>query len=78
MIGATINKTGSFEFVATRVGSETTLAIIIRLIEEAQGSKAPIQAFADKISVVFVPIVIGSPYLHLLFGTFRRASAFAL
>src|SRR3989344_4886997 len=49
VIGATINKTGSFEFMATRVGSETALAQIIRLIEEAQGSKAPIQAFADKI-----------------------------
>lgn len=59
VVGATINKTGSFEFEATRVGSETTLAQIIRLIEEAQGSKAPIQAFADRISAYFVPIVIG-------------------
>lgn len=58
VIGATINKTGSFEFKATRVGSETTLARIIKLIEEAQGSKAPIQAFADKISAWFVPVVI--------------------
>ncbi len=58
VIGATINKTGSFEFEATRVGSETTLARIIRLIEEAQGSKAPIQAFADQISSWFVPAVI--------------------
>src|SRR3989338_4572131 len=57
--GATMNKMGSFEFVTTRVGSETTLAQIIRLIEEAQGSKAPIQAFADKISAWFVPTVIG-------------------
>ncbi len=59
VVGATINKTGSFEFMATRVGSETTLSQIIRLIEEAQGSKAPIQAFADKISAYFVPVVIG-------------------
>lgn len=59
VVGATINKTGSFEFEATRVGSETTLAQIIRLIEEAQGSKAPIQAFADRISMWFVPAVIG-------------------
>jgi len=59
VIGATINKTGSFEFRATRVGSETALSQIIRLIEEAQGSKAPIQAFADKISAWFVPAVIG-------------------
>lgn len=58
VIGATINKAGSFEFEATRVGSETALAQIIRLIEEAQGSKAPIQDFADKISAWFVPAVL--------------------
>lgn len=58
VVGATINKTGSFEFEALRVGSETVLARIINLIEEAQGSKAPIQVFADRISAVFVPIVI--------------------
>ena len=58
VIGATINKTGSFEFTATKVGSETMLSQIIRLIEEAQGSKAPIQAFADRISAWFVPAVI--------------------
>src|SRR3989339_621523 len=59
VVGGTINKTGSFEFKATRVGSETTLSQIIRLVEEAQGSKAPIQDFADKISAYFVPAVIG-------------------
>lgn len=58
VIGATINKHGSFEFEATKVGNETALAQIIRLIEEAQGSKAPIQAMADKISAWFVPIVL--------------------
>lgn len=58
VIGATINKTGSFEFRAEKVGSETTLARIIRLIEDAQGSKAPIQDFADRISAWFVPAVI--------------------
>jgi len=58
VIGATINKHGSFEFEATNVGNETALAQIIRLIEEAQGSKAPIQAMADKISARFVPAVL--------------------
>lgn len=59
VIGATINKNGSFEFVAKKVGSETALAQIIKLIEDAQGSKAPIQAFADRVSAWFVPAVIG-------------------
>lgn len=58
VIGATINKTGSFTFVAERVGSETMLAQIIKLVEEAQGSKAPIQRLVDLISSYFVPIVI--------------------
>lgn len=66
VIGATINKTGTFEFEATRVGAETTLAQIIRLIEEAQGSKAPIQAFADRISSWFVPSVIGAALLTFI------------
>lgn len=58
VIGATINKTGSFQFKATKVGANTTLAQIIQLIEEAQGKKAPIQRFADIVSAYFVPIVI--------------------
>ena len=75
--GATINKTGSFEFRVTRVGSETALAQIIRLIEEAQGSKAPIQAFADKISAWFVPAVIGLAILTFLVWYFALGASFA-
>ncbi len=58
VIGATLNKLGSLRFEATRVGRETALAQIIRLVEEAQGSKAPIQKLADQVSAYFVPVVI--------------------
>jgi P-type Cu+ transporter len=58
VIGATINKLGSFRFRATKVGKDTALAQIIRLVEDAQGSKAPIQRFADYISSYFVPAVV--------------------
>lgn len=80
VIGGTINKTGSFEFEATRVGSETTLAQIIRLIEEAQGSKAPIQSFADAVSAWFVPGVIGIACLtfFLWYFVFGSTLSFAL
>lgn len=80
VVGGTINKTGSFEFEATRVGAETTLAQIIRLVEDAQGSKAPIQAFADRISAIFVPVVIGLAILTFIVWYFFLGStlAFAL
>jgi Cu+-exporting ATPase len=57
VFAATLNKSGSFTFRATKVGAETTLAQIIRLVEEAQGSKAPIQRVADRVASIFVPVV---------------------
>lgn len=59
VFGGTVNKAGSFKLRALRIGKETTLIQIIRLVEEAQGSKAPIQRLADKVASIFVPIVIG-------------------
>lgn len=80
VIGATLNKNGSFEYTATKVGTESTLAQIIRVVEEAQGSKAPIQAVADRISAYFVPIVIGLALLTFLVWYFVLGAtvAFAL
>jgi len=65
--GATLNKTGSFKFRATRVGQDTALAQIIRLVEEAQGSKAPIQQLADKVAAYFVPAIIGVALAAFIF-----------
>lgn len=65
IVSGTINTSGSFTFKATKVGSETLLAHIIKMVEEAQGSRAPIQALADKISSVFVPIVIVLAFITL-------------
>lgn len=58
VIGATLNKQGSFRFTATKIGSDTVLSQIIKMVERAQGSKAPIQALADRISSIFVPTVL--------------------
>ncbi|RJX22558.1 MAG: copper-translocating P-type ATPase [Desulforudis sp.] len=63
VVGATINKTGSFTFEATKVGRDTVLAQIIQLVEEAQGSKAPIQRLVDVVAAYFVPAVVGTAAL---------------
>jgi len=65
VVSGTINTTSSFTFKATKVGSETLLAHIVTMVQEAQGSKAPIQALADKISAVFVPIVLVISFVAL-------------
>jgi Cu2+-exporting ATPase/Cu+-exporting ATPase len=65
VVGGTINKQGSFVFRAEKVGSETLLSHIIKMVESAQGSKAPIEQLADKISAVFVPVVLGIAFLSL-------------
>jgi Cu+-exporting ATPase len=70
VIGATLNKLGLIKFEATKIGKETALAQIIRLVEEAQGSKAPIQKLADQVSAVFVPIVIAIAAITFLIWYF--------
>jgi Cu+-exporting ATPase len=70
VIGATLNKLGMLKFEATKVGRETALAQIIRLVEEAQGSKAPIQKLADQVSAVFVPAVIAIALLTFVIWYF--------
>jgi Cu+-exporting ATPase len=66
VVGGTINKTGSFSFRATRIGSETVLAQIIRMVEQAQGSKLPIQALVDRVTAWFVPAVMAAAALTFL------------
>ncbi len=70
VIGATMNKLGSLRFRATKVGADTALAQIVRLVEEAQGSKAPVQRFADRISAVFVPAVLAAAFVTFLVWLF--------
>jgi Cu+-exporting ATPase len=82
VIGATINKTGSFTFEATKVGKDTMLSQIIRMVQEAQGSKAPIQRLADYISSIFVPTVIAIGIITFIiwyiFGPSETRFTFAL
>ena len=86
VVAGTINTNGSFTFKAMKVGSETLLAHIIKMVEEAQGSKAPIQALADKISSIFVPVVLVIAFvtfaLWFLIGTqylgFSQAFSYGL
>ena len=80
VVGATINKFGAFKFKATKVGKDTALAQIVKIVEEAQGSKAPIQRFADVVSGYFVPAVVSLAvltfavwYFILDPGNFSRA-----
>jgi Cu+-exporting ATPase len=79
VIGGTINKTGVLKFKATRVGKNTMLAQIIKIVEEAIGSKAPIQLLADKVSFYFVPIVIGiAIFAFVIWLLLGQSFAFAL
>jgi len=82
VIAGTINTSGSFILKATKIGSETLLAQIIKMVEEAQGSKAPIQALADKISSIFVPIVLIIAFITigawLIFGTGSQKLSYGL
>ena len=83
VIGATLNRTGSFQFRATRIGKDTALAQIVKLVQEAQGSKAPVQRLVDQVSAVFVPVVIGIALVtfltwYLISGDFTQAMMFAV
>ncbi|MDD2511298.1 MAG: heavy metal translocating P-type ATPase [Syntrophomonas sp.] len=74
VVGASINKNGSLKFVVTRTGQDTTLAQIIRIVEEAQGSKAPVQKIADQVSGIFVPAVIGIALLTFILQYWSNAN----
>ena len=76
VIGASINTSGRIEYQATKVGKDTVLAQIIRLVEEAQGSKAPIAKLADKISGIFVPVVMALAIISGLLGEFMKKILF--
>lgn len=76
VVGGTVNKNGAFRFRATKVGADTLLSQIVRMVEQAQGAKLPIQALVDKVTAWFVPVVIGLAALTfgvwLAFGPARR------
>jgi len=74
VFGASINGLGTFKFVATKIGKDTVLSQIIMLVEDAQGSKAPIQKIADKVSGIFVPTVIGIAFLTFVVWLFALGS----
>lgn len=76
VIGATLNINGFFKFRATKVGQDTALAQIVKLVETAQGSKAPIQRLADKVAGVFVPVVLGIALLTFIGWYFLSSEAF--
>ena len=76
VIGGTINKSGSFRFKATKVGKDTTLFQIIKLVEEAQGSKAPVQEFADKVAAIFVPVVLLIAFAAFFFWLLLAGKSF--
>ncbi|MBL7051926.1 MAG: copper-translocating P-type ATPase [Nanoarchaeota archaeon] len=79
VIGGTINKLGAFQFKAKKIGADTTLSQIIKLVEEAQETKAPIQRFADIVSAYFVPIVIAIALITFItWVTFNASISFAL
>jgi len=75
VIGGTLNNQGAFKFEATKIGKDTALAQIIRLVEEAQGSKAPIQRIADRVSAIFVPAVVFAAITTYLVWQFMAVSA---
>ncbi|MEL6928268.1 MAG: heavy metal translocating P-type ATPase [Cyanobacteria bacterium J06600_6] len=79
VIGATINQTGSFKFQATKVGDDTVLAQIVQLVQDAQGSKAPIQRLADRVTGWFVPVVLAIAIITLIIWlAIARNASFAL
>lgn len=81
VVGGTLNQNGAFQFRATRIGADTALAQIIKLVESAQGSKPPIQGLADRVVSVFVPVVLGIAALTFLIWLFvggQQALSFAL